>query len=694
LTKYKSCGRVALFCIAASIGLGAEEVHRSVTVDDLVARVQIPLVCLSPDGRNVAYLTIRALPLENVYEAEIGLLRTDKTTTSVPLARYELPPDGAFEPDSGNIQKSAGQMVWSSDSRELAYTTHARSGMELRIRSVRSAADKMLLRGFERIELSSKNGHLEILAVSAYVAEVEPRSEPEDLSLLVKDGYRFYAPLKNPKPRGRYRIEHGIYVWGSRSAVMTQADTPSYLGSAEEWRPGASTSQVSGKNAGALRTITAAEFPSPDGSLIAAIENTGSDFVQGPLPRRSSQIVLRRAKGDRGSGKVLATSAKGSDLYTVLGWSPDSRELYYVSVGAQSSSVNAVDVSGDIREIHREESDLVLPNPSSEISYESGILVGVRNTNVTPDELVTIDLKTGEQTLLLSPNEGFFEKALPTVRYMRVDCCEADFYGRLYLPSDYKKGTKYPLVFTNYLSSPGFYASVGDEVPILALAAHGVAVFAMNSRDSNVSSRTGNFQSEINRVSRPLHAMERVRQELGNEGVIDPERCGLTGLSYGAEIAMYAYWKSKAFRAVSAASGSWESMNYLLAGLPYAEFLDSRGFTVPGDGSYGKWKELSAGLNARTDLPPLLLQSSDGEEYFGSTETWFRLRRVGAPVEWYEYPDEGHVKRSPSDKWWVYERNLEWFLFWLNDEEVAGVSRSEQYARWREMRARKLNEER
>ncbi len=687
MTKYRPCARMFLLCAALSEGLRAQEIRPLVTVDDLMARVQIPLVCLSPDGSRVAYLTIRAMPLENEYEAKLGVLRTDQIGTALSLALYVLSPDGAFEADSGNIQKSVAQFAWSPDSQELAYTIHHSRGMELRIHSIHNAVDKILLRGFENIEISTKNGQLEISVVKASITEAEPRTEPEDLSLLVKDGYRFYAPMKNPKPKGKYQVEHWTYVWSSRAAVMTQSDAPSYVGFPEEWRPGSSTSEVSAKNARALRTVRVAEFSSPDGNVIATVENTSSDLADGPLPRRTSEILLKSTKGD--TEKTLALVGRGSSVvHTVLGWSPDSRELYYVSVGTLSSSVNVVDIGGHIREIYREESGLALPNPSSEISFEGGILVVVRSTNVTPDELVKIDLKSGKSTRLFSPNESFREKSLPTVRLMQIACCDADFYGRLYLPPGYKRGLRYPLVFTNYLSSPGFYASVGDEVPILALTAHGVAVFAMNSRDSNVSSRTGNFQSEINRVERPLRAMEWVRQELANEGVIDPERCGLTGLSYGAEIAMYGYWKSKVFRAVSAASGSWEPMNYVLGGVRYAEFLASRGFRIPADGTYGTWNELSAGLNVRRDLPPLLLQSSDREEYFGSAETWFRLRRVDAPVEWYEYPDEGHVKRSPSAKWWVYQRNLEWFLFWLKDEEMSGLERSEQYTRWHEMRER------
>jgi len=148
---------------------------------------------------------------------------------------------------------------------------------------------------------------------------------------------------------------------------------------------------------------------------------------------------------------------------------------------------------------------------------------------------------------------------------------------------------------------------------------------------------------------------------------------------------MYAYWKSKIFRAISVATASGEPSGYVFGGIPYSRFLDSRGFVLPGDGAYAKWKELAAGLNARPDLPPLLMQAPDGEEN-GNIETWFRLRRSGAPVEWYEYPGEGHVKRSPADKWWVYQRNLDWFRFWLQGYEDPNPAKAEQYARWRELR--------
>jgi dipeptidyl aminopeptidase/acylaminoacyl peptidase len=215
------------------------------------------------------------------------------------------------------------------------------------------------------------------------------------------------------------------------------------------------------------------------------------------------------------------------------------------------------------------------------------------------------------------------------------------------------------------MSGPGFEASVGDELPVLALASHGIAVFAMNEYGVNVVSSQGDFEFEINRVARPLHAMEYIRSQLAAEGIIDPDRCGIAGVSYGSEIAMYAYWKSSILKAVSVATATWGPMDILMAGTSFGEYLTARGFPAIDQTADPRWKALSVAMNTRHDLPPLLLQSSADEEYFANIETWMQLQRAKAPVTWYSYPGEGHTKRSPANKWWVYRRNLDWFDRWL-----------------------------
>jgi hypothetical protein len=81
----------------------------------------------------------------------------------------------------------------------------------------------------------------------------------------------------------------------------------------------------------------------------------------------------------------------------------------------------------------------------------------------------------------------------------------------------------------------------------------------------------------------------------------------------------------------------------------------------------------------------LLLQSSDTEALL-SIESFKALRRHNVPIDWYVYPDEGHLKFQPVNKYFVYQRNLDWMRFWLKGEEDPEPSKADQYARWRAMR--------
>ena len=154
--------------------------------------------------------------------------------------------------------------------------------------------------------------------------------------------------------------------------------------------------------------------------------------------------------------------------YTILGWSADSKQIYYLSLGPRSSSVNAVDTEGHITNIYRDESALIVFPRSVAVSRDMKTAVFVRSTNLVPAELVAVDLKTGTLTTLARPNAVFDAKAAPSIRFIPVET-DADAFGRLYLPPDYQPGKRYPLVITQYYSYPGFVASVGDEVPVEAL---------------------------------------------------------------------------------------------------------------------------------------------------------------------------------------------------------------------------------
>jgi hypothetical protein len=56
------------------------------------------------------------------------------------------------------------------------------------------------------------------------------------------------------------------------------------------------------------------------------------------------------------------------------------------------------------------------------------------------------------------------------------------------------------------------------------------------------------------------------------------------------------------------------------------------------------------------------------------------------PVEMEIFPGEGHVFHQPAHKIAVGVRNIDWFRFWLKDEEDTEPSKAPQYERWRGMR--------
>jgi hypothetical protein len=119
----------------------------------------------------------------------------------------------------------------------------------------------------------------------------------------------------------------------------------------------------------------------------------------------------------------------------------------------------------------------------------------------------------------------------------------------------------------------------------------------MQSGQLDQASSSGDFRFEIGRVQKPLDAMEWIYHRLLSEGIVGADRIGVTGLSYGSEIAMYAYWRSKIFRAASVTNGSWDLTVMPFAGVRFASMLEGRGFPLAYDSAaISKWSQLSAAV--------------------------------------------------------------------------------------------------
>jgi hypothetical protein len=652
--------------------------HCGITVDDLVRRAQIPLAALSPDGRYAAYLVVRGDPILNSYRVVLRLVDTELVSQPINVSEYLVSPEEMFD-ETGSLMPGSGEIRWMS-ADELLFTARAGDKMTLTLLHVRDRSLQTLSTGHDRVEIVAVDkAHASLSIVTTDFISMPANPAPRDYSWLVRDDYRFYGPLKNPKT-GRW-VRRQRYSFGLAPEPALRLDGPSI----EEWDrvPATWALPVSPIVENGNETIQTERIPSGDGSKIAVRESRYLNLINPSATYVSFRVVVL----DGPVTTVLVPDTHPFLHSSLLSWTAGDNSINYLQGGPTGTSLKNVTLHGRIKEILRVSELLskpcLLPAQSTcQVTSDDGrMALLVRSSNVIPGDLVKVDLNSGALTLLDAPNGVFATAPHPEVRFYKVGDTGGDTWGRLYLPLYYVKGRRYPLVITNYESSPGFGEATGDEVPILPLVESGIAVFDMYSAALNAESPSGDFRIEIERVRRPLKGMKWIAHRLIAEGIVDSQRIGVAGLSYGAEIAMYAYWNWRGLCTVSAATASWDPSGYLFAGKSYSHFLNRRGFPQSSETQLTVWRELAAGLNARADLPPLLLQSPDGEEYF-TEPTWFRLRNAGAPVEWYEYPNEGHVKRNPADKWWVFQRNLEWFRFWMNDVVDADPMKNDQYSRW------------
>ena len=142
--------------------------------------------------------------------------------------------------------------------------------------------------------------------------------------------------------------------------------------------------------------------------------------------------------------------------------------------------------------------------------------------------------------------------------------------------------------------------------------------------------------------------MEASIAKLADMGIIDRSRVAITGLSHGAEMVDYAISHTSVFRAAIASGPGWDPIGYdLMTDLYRAYMSDTYSLEWPDGDSRGRWQRVSAALNARRVITPLLINAAD-DEYTWLMQWVTALRELKKPVEMFIYPNELHEKNQPK----------------------------------------------
>lgn len=298
-----------------------------------------------------------------------------------------------------------------------------------------------------------------------------------------------------------------------------------------------------------------------------------------------------------------------------------------------------------------------------------------------PPRLERVDLQTGAREVLFDPNKALAQdlSGIPTQLLRWTDAKGRRFTGQLY--SARGTGLASPPLFVTYYRCIGFVrGGSGDEWPLATMAEQGISTLCINapSFSSNAAERYELGQS----------AVESAIDRLASEGRVDRSKVGMGGLSFGSEAMMWALIHSHAIAAASMASPTTSPMYYLLGsniGDQFVSLLRSNWQLGNPDETPKQWQQISPTLNLGRIDAPILMQFSE-QEYMHGLDYAIPLMRSNR-ADLYVFPHEPHNKFQPRHKLAVYERNLDWFRFWLLGLEDPAPEKAQQYAHWRSMRS-------
>ncbi len=307
----------------------------------------------------------------------------------------------------------------------------------------------------------------------------------------------------------------------------------------------------------------------------------------------------------------------------------------------------------------------------------------------SPRRIVALDYASGALRTLVDPNPDLPQAAFAPARRIEWTSPLGDqVFGYVLTPPD--RAGPNPLIVVQYRATGFLRGGVGDEYPIQAFVRAGFAVLALERPDPFALRAFVRDADEIDRREweafserrRTLAALTSGIEHLAAMGLADPERVGVTGLSDGAETAVFGLIHCDCIAAAAISSGVHDPMSYYLTSDRQRAAMRANG-RAPSEEAF--WNQMSLSRNAEGVNAPILAQVADREALF-MLQAHRTFADLGKPFDVYIFPDEYHVKWRPRHRLAIYQRSLRWFRFWLLGEQDSAPAFADEYARWRAWR--------
>lgn len=316
-------------------------------------------------------------------------------------------------------------------------------------------------------------------------------------------------------------------------------------------------------------------------------------------------------------------------------------------------------------------------------------VVVVQSLNDWP-KLVLIDPATHQEKLISDPNPQFQHRRFGRVQNIRwVGKLSESWVGALVYPTDYKPGQRYPLVIQTHDYDPEQFLLDGPYTTAMAaqeLANKGIAVLQIGEGPLHDPTEGKPAEGPANQSG-----FESAIDYLDGLGIVDRKRVGLIGFSRTAYHAKYALTHSHYHFAAATAAEGIDFGYWMYIAVYGNSLLGQREYTslyggIPWRDNWKPWMEHSVSFNFDKIHTPLRLEANSTCSIIAEWETFTALRLLKKPVDLIYIPHGAHPLVKPWERMASQQGNVDWFTFWLRNEEDPDPEKTEQYTRWHELR--------
>ena len=392
-----------------------------------------------------------------------------------------------------------------------------------------------------------------------------------------------------------------------------------------------------------------AEF-TPDGRALYFITDAGSEFahlVQYDLASGKQTTILEP------EWDVMYASFSESGKYLVAGINNDARTEIKVFEAATMQPVSLPAMpAGSITQVR------FAPDDSRIALYASD--------SRSPRDLFVAELGKGEaRRLTRALNPKIDPAHLADARVQRFASYDSlKIPGLLYIPHRASREAKTPALVMVH-GGPGGQARLGYDALAQYLVNHGYVVYDINNRGSSGYGKSFYAMDDLKHGEADLGDVVASKRMLIETGVVDPDRIGIIGGSYGGYMVLAALaFKPEEFavgvdifgvanwlRTLESIPAWWESFREAL----YAEL----GNPVA---DKERLRRISPLFHAKNITKPLIvLQGANDPRVLKveSDEIVAAVRSNGTPVEYVVFPDEGHGFNKKANEMKGYKAILD-----------------------------------